>query len=226
MDDLIYESNPDAAFKRLLRSPRLPYLVEQFQVVLEDEHARREQFYERMTEDQKVEFINGEVVMQSPAKMMHTMISGKLITLLNFHVSINKLGWVGHEKVLISLTRNDYEPDICYFLQKKARAFHPDQMKFPAPDFIVEILSPSTETNDRGVKFEDYAAHGVGEYWIVDPERETVEQYILHGETYELAVKVNSGTIQSSMIKGFALTVRAIFDEQEYLKALQSIIGT
>ena len=42
-------------------------------------------------------------------------------------------------------------------------------MKYPAPDFIAEILSPSTDERDRGIKFEDYAAHGVGEYWLLDP---------------------------------------------------------
>ncbi|GAB4581414.1 MAG: Uma2 family endonuclease [Anaerolineales bacterium] len=225
MDDLLYESNPEAAFKRLLRSPKLPYLVEQFQVVLEDEHAHRERFYEEMTEEQKIEFINGEVIVHSPVKMIHAIVGQRLLMFMNFYVDRNQLGWVGYEKILISLSRNDYEPDICYFSQAKSRAFFPDQMKFPAPDFVVEILSPSTEAIDRGVKFEDYAAHGVGEYWIIDPDRETIEQYALQNDVYDLRVKVKSGVIQSLMIDGFEMAVRAIFDEQEYLKALQKIVG-
>ena len=221
MDDLTYESNPDAAFKRLLRSPRLPYIVEQFQVVLEDEHARRERFYDEMTETEKTEFINGEVIVQSPVKLQHSEASDNLFTLLSTYVKKNKLGMVRHEKILITLTRNDYEPDICFFSQEKARRFHPDLMKFPAPDMIVEILSPSTEKMDRGIKFEDYAAHGVGEYWLVDPERESIEQYMLENETYDLLVKVNQGMIHSTAIEGFEMAVRAIFDDQEYLKALE-----
>jgi Uma2 family endonuclease len=68
---------------------------------------------------------------------------------------------------------------VCFFDNAKASTFQPEQMIHPAPDFVVEILSTSTEARDRGIKFEDYAAHGVREYWLVDPEGETLEQYLL-----------------------------------------------
>jgi Uma2 family endonuclease len=97
-------------------------------------------------------------------------------------------------------------------------------MKFPAPDLVVEVLSDSTEAIDRGVKFEDYALHGVAEYWLVDPEQESVEQYLLGEETYELAVKVKSGTIQSVVVPGFEIPVRAIFDPAEQFTALQALL--
>ena len=131
---------------------------------------------------------------------------------------------MGHEKLLIALTRNDYEPDICFFTQEKAAAFAPDQMKFPAPDLVVEVLSDSTEAIDRGAKFEDYALHGVAEYWLVDPEQESVEQYLLGDEAYELAVKVKSGTIQSTVVSGFEIPVQAIFDAAEQFTALQALL--
>ena len=50
-------------------------------------------------------------------------------------------------------------------------------MRFPAPDLVVEVLSVSTVVIDCGVAFEDYAAHGVGGYWMIDPDTKTVEQY-------------------------------------------------
>jgi len=178
-----------------------------------------------MSEDQKVEFINGEIVMQSPAKLRHTIASQNLFTLLSLYVSKHHLGYVGHEKMLITLTRNDYEPDICYFGPEKARAFAPDQMKFPAPDLIVEILSPSTEANDRGVKFLDYAAHGVVEYWIVDPDAEMIEQYTLRDKDYHLHVKTDTGTVRSTAIEGFAVPVRAVFDEAQKIAAVRDILN-
>ncbi len=97
-------------------------------------------------------------------------------------------------------------------------------MHYPASDFIVEILSPSTEENDRGVKFVDYAAHGVGEYWIVDPTAETVEQYKLAGETFELVVKVKDGPLESLVIPDLTIPVRAIFDEAAYQAALRKLL--
>jgi Uma2 family endonuclease len=148
-----------------------------------------------------------------------------LVQLIGPFVSRHQLGYVGHEKLLISLTRNDYEPDICFFGPNKSSVFTPDQMKFPAPDFIAEVLSPSTEALDRGLKFEDYAAHGVREYWIIDPDAELVEQYVLADEAYDLRLKMNAGVLKGVAIEGFEVPVRAIFDEQENLATLSRLLG-
>ena len=210
--------------QQLLRSPGLPVYVRQFQSLLQAEREKRKRFYEEMSEQQKTEFINGEIVVQSPAKLRHTIASKNLLTLLDIYVQKHGLGFVGHEKMLITLTRNDYEPDVCYFGPEKARTFTPDQMRFPAPDLVVEVLSPSTEANDRGIKFVDYAAHGVAEYWIVDPDAEMIEQYVLEGEIYQLRVKTDTGTVRSVAVKGFAVPVCAVFDEAEKLAAVRRIL--
>ncbi len=144
-----------SAMQQLLHSPQLPSMVAQFQAVLEAEREKRARFYEEMSEAQKVEFINGEVVVHSPARLRHTMVSKNLLGLLDTYVQKHQLGFVGAEKMLIALTRNDYEPDIVYFGPEKAQGFTPDQTKFPAPDLVVEVLSPSTEATDRGIKFRD-----------------------------------------------------------------------
>jgi Uma2 family endonuclease len=212
------------AVQQLLQSPELPVHVQRLQDLLQTERERRERFYDEMSEQQKVEFINGEVVVQTPAQLRHTIASQNLLTLLDIYVQKHSLGVVGHEKVLVTLTRNDYEPDICYFGPEKAETFTPDQMKFPAPDFVIEVLSPSTEANDRGIKFVDYAAHGVREYWIIDPETEMIEQYMLEGEAYQLHVKTDSGTLRSVAVEGFTVPVRAVFDEAEKLATAREII--
>ncbi len=223
--DQMTETSIAAAIQQLIHSPSLPAYVQHFQSLLQTEREKRERFYEEMSENQKVEFINGEIVVQSPAKLRHTTASQNLLILLDTYVQKHGLGYVGHEKMLIALTRNDYEPDICYFGPEKAGAFAPDQMKFPAPDLIVEILSPSTEVNDRGIKFVDYAAHGVTEYWIVDPDAEMIEQYTLKGDTYQLHVKTDTGTARSIAIEGFAVPVRAVFDETKKLAAVRDILN-
>lgn len=209
---------------QLLRSPRLSLYYQQIHAVLEAERIRRQQFYDTITEQEKAEFINGEVIVQSPATLEHTDTSVNLLVLLRTYVQIHDLGFVGAEKMLITLTRNDYEPDICFFGREKAAQFTPTQMKFPAPDLVVEVLSLSTEEKDRGLKFEDYAAHGVSEYWLVDPATHTVEQYVLQDDTYQLLIKARSSTIASVVVPGFDIPIQAIFDKAANRQALQQIV--
>lgn len=210
---------------QLLHSPKLSLYYDQIQSVLEDERARRQHFYDTITEQEKAEFINGEVVVQSPAKFEHTSAAKYLLRLLDAYVDQHELGFVGYEKMLIVLTRNDYEPDICFFGVEKAAQFTPKQMKFPAPDLVVEVLSPSTEEKDRGLKAEDYAAHGVAEYWLIDPATQTLEQYILQDERYELLIKARTGTVTSAVVSGFEIPIRAIFDRAANLAALHAIMS-
>lgn len=210
---ILERSTETQLLEQLLRSPRLPEVAERLGALVVDEAARRQHFVDTVSESEKTEFINGEQVVHSPAKFKHTATIGNLYRLLSTYVMIHDLGWVGFEKVLISLTRNDYEPDICFFSAATAAEFQPDQMRFPAPELAVEVFSASTEANDRGIKFEDFAAHGVSEYWIIDPDTETVEQYRLVGRSYELAIKAQTGELHSIVVPGFVIPVRAIFDD-------------
>lgn len=101
-------------------------------------------------------------------------------------------------------------------------------MIFPAPDFVVEILSKSTTKNDRTIKHQDYAAHGIREYWIIDPNRQTVDQYILIGDDTEyMPAKTHliSQDIKSYVIEGFEISVEAIFDEKANTETLQQLMA-
>jgi len=174
-----------------------------------------------MTPEQKVEFIDGEVILHSPAKNRHLNAVALLARLLGIYTDLNQLGTVKSEKCLCVFPRNDYEPDIVFYGREKADLLKADTLKFPVPDFVVEVLSDSTEERDRGVKFEDYAAHDVGEYWIINPETETVEQHLLEGEGYDLRTKTSTGSLTSDVVEGLTVPVRAIFDEKENLETLR-----
>ncbi len=214
----------DEAFEQLLASPRLQLYAQKIGDVLAREAQRRQDFYAQLSDSDKAEFINGEVIFHSPVRLRHNRTAKRLLTLLDAYVLQHELGYVGFEKILISLTRNDYEPDICFFDNRKASLFAPDQMRFPSPDFVVEVLLDSTAERDRGIKFDDYAAHEVSEYWIIDPVSETVEPYRLVGQDYELVVKAQNGTLRSVAVSGFTIPVRAIFDDREQRQALRDLI--
>ncbi|WP_338868000.1 Uma2 family endonuclease [Spirosoma sp. SC4-14] len=212
---------------QILDTPQAPLILQKVQAILDEERQKRHAFYEWLDEDKKAEFINGEVVVHSPALDRHNSAMLLLATLLNVYVNDRQLGYVRAEKALVELTRNSYEPDICYFGADKAAQIVPDQLYYPAPDFVVEVLSKSTEKIDRETKFADYAAHGVAEYWIIDPLRRTVEQYEIDADTLEYALMGSFGvkeTINSFSISGFSIPVRAIFDESVNILTLRTLL--
>ncbi|MBK8036448.1 MAG: Uma2 family endonuclease [Verrucomicrobiaceae bacterium] len=208
----------------LFASPRLPDIAQEINERLRRENEVRRQFYHDMTDDCKMEFIGGEVIMHSPAKARHVRVKDNLLRMVQNFVISRDLGEVMGEKALCVFPRNDYEPDIVFFGPEKTAAIRPDTMKFPVPDFAVEVLSESTEERDRGVKFQDYEAHGVREYWIINADEEWVEQYVEKDGRYELRLKSGSGEIASTAIPGFVVPVRAIFDTKESLRVMQTLL--
>jgi Uma2 family endonuclease len=196
--------------------------------MLNDESQRRRAFYEWLRDDVKAEFINGEVIMHSPVVRGHLRASKYLFRLLMDYIEAHDLGEVDYEKALVTLTRNDYEPDICFWRKEVSDEFNDETMQHPAPDLVVEILSKSTAKRDRGIKYEDYAAHGVREYWLVDPRRQLVEQYTLDEEfmafdavgTFKLP-----DTISALTVPGFTIPVRAIFEQTANRDALKTLLA-
>jgi Uma2 family endonuclease len=214
--------------QKILELPDAPQQVEALMVSINEEKRRRRDFREWVTPDIKAEFINGEVIIHSPVKRQHWKITDLLSSILSVYARFKKLGSVGTEKVMIALTRNDYEPDLVFFSKEKADLFYDEQVLFPAPDLVVEILSKGTAAKDKGIKKKDYAANGIQEYWIIDPIKQEIHQYILFIPTdkqYSPAkIFTIDDDIESKAIKDFVIPVRAIFEEDVNLMTLQKII--
>ncbi len=213
-----------AFVKTALEQVDVQQIVQELQTALDREQQDRQHFYEIVEENQKMEFINGKIVFQSPVKKSHNTATGRLYRLVSVFADLHDLGFTGIEKIMVSLTRNDYESDIYFWLAQHAKDFSDDQIKFPAPDFVAEVLSKSTEKTDRETKLQDYAKHGVAEYWIVAPKTKSVEQYKLVRGEYELFFKASDGTIKSFTIKGLEIPVGAIFEKKANLKALRQLM--
>ena len=215
---------PAPVLQPLLDSPALPRHVEALQTALRAERETRARFRDRLDPSVKAEFINGEVVMHSPARNAHNQAVRRLVSLLGAHNDAHALGGVvTAEKALIGLTRNDYEPDVAFWGPEKAAEIGPDTNVYPAPDLVVEVLSASTARRDRGVKREDYEAHDVAEYWIVDADDETVVAHRLKGRRYREA-EVGT-TLDSAVVAGFAVPTQALFDDAAHLAALRAVLA-
>ena len=220
--------NYDDLADEILDHPSAQKIVNQVQSTLNKEKKARHDFREWLKDDIKAEFINGEIVMHSPVRRGHLNVTENLLRVLSTYVLLHDLGEVSVEKALIALERNDYEPDLVFWTKEQAKDFHDETMVHPVPSLVVEILSKSTKSKDRGIKFKDYGAHHIPEYWIIDYHKQIVEQYILTADSkdeYVLFQKATVGqNIASKIVTDFNIPVAAIFDKQANLVALKGIM--
>jgi Uma2 family endonuclease len=90
-------------------------------------------------------------------------------------------GWWILVEVDIELTPHDVvRPDVSGW--RRARLPLPDERPITVvPDWVCEVLSPSTASRDRVTKRQLYAHHGIAHYWLVDPDARTLEALELRG---------------------------------------------
>ena len=125
------------------------------------------------------EIINGDHYVTAAPFVRHQRVSKNLMVQLHRHFDQTGLGEVLHAPVAVVLSPSDVvEPDLVVVLGEHASLIGHEGVE-GAPDLVVEILSPSTASRDRGLKLDLYQKSGVSEYWIVDPERRVVQQYVL-----------------------------------------------
>ncbi len=114
-----------------------------------------------------------------------------LLTELAFQIraQIQEKGLVYSAPTDLQLSEVDIlQPDLMVIAPHRRHIITPTKIK-GVPDLVVEVLSPSTEAMDRGLKKERYARGGVPEYWIADLEEHVIEQYVLEGREYHLVGK-------------------------------------
>ena len=82
-----------------------------------------------------------------------------------------------------------------------------------APDMAVEILSPSNRKHDTVWKFNKYLQVGVQEYWMVDPDAQTVQVCILKDGQYDVEEYSNTDTVLIHVLDGCMINMREVFAE-------------
>ena len=160
----------------------------------------------------RYELFDGELVMTPSPAARHQEIVGKLHVLLAIYVQNNSLGKVYVAPLdAIFDPYNVLQPDILYVSRERVPEIVKERIQ-GAPDVVVEVLSPSTFYNDLRRKMTVYSQFGVQEYWIVDPEMQTIELYTRQGDKLRSATKFSSGeTFESPLLPGFRLAVNSIF---------------
>lgn len=168
--------------------------------------------YRRLPDDGKrYEIIQGELYMTPAPSTIHQAIVGNLYVSLRQAIQDNGLGrvFMAPTDVVLSMT-NVVQPDLCVISKDRARIITRANI-VEAPDLIVEVLSESTVTVDKGAKKSLYQQFGVREYWIVDPDTETVEQYVLREAVLELQGTFGRGQAVTSHVFDVPVAIDDLF---------------
>ncbi len=87
-----------------------------------------------------------------------------------------------------------------------------DKGAFGAPDLVVEKLSPSTAAKDMKTKLLLYQKFGVKEYWLVDPEKKTVERFNLDRQgKYNPGIVFQEKNAESELFADFQISLEELF---------------
>ncbi len=160
----------------------------------------------------RYEILKGELSVTPAPTTKHQTVSGNLFIVLADHIRKRDLGRLFYAPVdLILEPTSVLQPDLL-FVSKARQDIITERAVEGAPDLVVEIVSPTTSRNDRVTKAQIYARHAVSAYWIVDPEQETVEIYLLDGSGYRLAATLRGDNPHPAPpFEGLRLTPSSLF---------------
>jgi Uma2 family endonuclease len=170
--------------------------------------------YMATPDDEHYQLLDGELILAPSPTDRHQAIVGNIYFFLRQFVNDAHAGRIRVAPLDVVLAEHDVaQPDIL-FVSNERRSIITAANIQGAPDLLVEILSPSTQRRDRGYKQDLYARHGVGEYWLVDPEAETVEVLTLTGEEFSpAAIFTKEETLVSPLLPGLAIDLEKVFNE-------------
>ena len=169
-----------------------------------------DEYIEWLDEDTRAEWVSGRIeIMASPAALSHQEAGGFLYRVLSFYIEAHDLGQLILAPYVMRMANiaRGREPDLLFVQKDRVHLLTRHYLDGPA-DLVIEIISPESNKRDRKVKFAEYQIAGIREYWLIDPDNQTAEFYLLDEEgTYEPAAPDEEGFYRSQVINGFRLRV-------------------
>jgi Uma2 family endonuclease len=150
------------------------------------------------------EWVDGKVEFMAPANTEHSEIQNLLLFALSAFVDFHRLGKVWGPEMAVKLPRMRRRrvPDIVFLSQSRLELVEKTFIN-GAPDLIMEVVSPDSESRDWRKKYQEYERSGVKEYWIIDPASEVMDSYHLtEAGAYE-QIAAQSDRIASLVVPGF-----------------------
>lgn len=166
-------------------------------------HISFEEFLDYGEEGERFEWVAGELIEMPSPSVRHQFLVGFLLSILRWYVQEKALGAVLHEStVRLPQRPSGRIPDILFVSHANQRRLRRNYLD-GAADFAIEVVSPGTEKQDRGAKFDEYERAGIAEYWIIDTANKSVEFYQLDASgSYQSILPDAKGVYHSSVIAG------------------------
>lgn len=166
--------------------------------------------------EKKYELIDGELIIMPPESDKNNLISlymlSKFLKYIPFHL-------IRHKDTEIVVTGNGPRvrlPDLMILTEELANALAGKRatitLDMPSPVLVVEVVSPGKVNQDRDYRYKrsEYAARGILEYWIVDPEAEKITLLTLVDGFYEEEIFKNNDSITSAIFPQLTLNTKEV----------------
>ncbi len=164
------------------------------------------------------ELIDGVHYVTPSPEVRHQAIVVRLVLAIGNHLQSNPhLGRVFVAPLDVVLSHHDIvEPDVLFVATEQAAILTEKNVQGP-PALVIEVLSHSTRKRDAQAKRRLFERSGVREYWLVDPELDTVQVLRMTPQgkllrVAELSME-NDETLTTPLLPDWALALRDIFGE-------------
>jgi Uma2 family endonuclease len=171
--------------------------------------------------DKRYELVNGELIEMPSESDLNNLIAMYLISVFLQVVPI-RLMRRGTEIVVSGSRATIRVPDLLVLTEELVTALAGTSRSIitpdlPPPTLVVEVVSPGKENQNRDYRYKrsEYAARGIGEYWIVDPECAQIVLLTLVDGLYEETVYHNSDRLLSTTFPNLKLTAKQILQAGE-----------
>lgn len=161
----------------------------------------------------------------SPASREHQALVKFLVRLIDAFVEAHGLGEVIIAPFAMSLPSrpSGREPDLLFVAMANLHRLHDTHLDGPA-NLAVEVVSPESDSRDRGDKFVEYEAAGIDEYWLIDPLRRAAIFYQLGADgRYQAGPITADGIYRSAVLEGFWLRVDWLWQRPAVAVALREL---
>lgn len=174
-----------------------------------------EEFLRTCDEDAHAEWVDGEVVLLTPASNRHQDLVRFLTVILGLHVEKHNLGVIRPAPFQMKLGPDlpGREPDLLFVAEEHKHRLKETHLDGPA-DLVIEITSPESRLRDRGEKLAEYEAGGVREYWLIDPDEKRVDFYLLDDDGRYDRRRPQGGQYRSEVLSGLELNVEWLWSEE------------